>query len=75
MSDRRWLVIKASKALLSSDSQVAPASVLVDRSTGKIVKVVQGQEELQQEDAEVLELSPSQVLFPGLLDAHGNQVG
>lgn len=71
MSDRRWLVIKASKALLSSDSQVAPASVLVDRSTGKIVKVVQGQEELQQEDAEVLELSPSQVLFPGLLDAHG----
>lgn len=71
MSDRRWLVIKTSKALLSSDSQVAPASVLVDRSTGKIVKVVQGQEELQQEDAEVLELSPSQVLFPGLLDAHG----
>ena len=71
MSDRRWLVIKAEKALVSSDSQVAPASVLVDRSTGKIVKVVQGQE-LEQEDAEVLELSSSQVLFPGLLDAHGN---
>lgn len=69
MSDR-WLVIKASKALLSSDSEVAPASVLVDRSTGKIVKVVQGQD-LQQEGAEVLELSSSQVLFPGLLDAHG----
>ncbi|KAI8576197.1 hypothetical protein K450DRAFT_258069 [Umbelopsis ramanniana AG] len=67
------LLIKASSAVLSPSQDKAPASVLVDKSTGKIIEIAIGDAELStamSDDVEVCELNDNQVLIPGLVDAH-----
>lgn len=73
-SSPRYLLVKAPRAVLSADdSQVCAASVLVDRETGKIVKVATGTDTVSdiRQDVEEMQLNNDQVLFPGLVDAHG----
>jgi allantoinase len=68
------LLIKANSAVLSPSQDKAPASVLVDKSTGKIIDIAIGDAELStalSDDVEVCELKDNQVLIPGLVDAHG----
>ncbi|KAI9274777.1 allantoinase [Phascolomyces articulosus] len=68
---RPFLLVKAQKAILSSEDKEAPATVLVDRATGKITKVATGNESIEvKEDMDVIELQADQVLIPGLVDAH-----
>ncbi|KAL0092540.1 allantoinase [Phycomyces blakesleeanus] len=73
-SECRWLLVKAQKAVLSPSHDISPASVLVDRTTGKVIEVTTGNKALvTQTDptkTEVMVLSKDQVLIPGLLDAH-----
>ncbi|KAI8145231.1 allantoinase [Fennellomyces sp. T-0311] len=67
----RWLLVKAQKAILSSQDNACTASVLVDRTTGKIAQVATGNGTIAvTDDTEVIELENDQVLIPGLVDAH-----
>jgi len=68
------LLIKANAAILSPSQESAPASILVDRTTGKIIEIATGNAEMLTaipQDVEVCELKDNQVLIPGLVDAHG----
>ena len=69
---RPFLLVKAQKAVLSSENDMAPATVLVDRTTGKITQVATDNETIKvKDDMDVIELQDDQVLIPGLVDAHG----
>ncbi|ORZ01577.1 allantoinase [Syncephalastrum racemosum] len=72
MSESRWLLIKADKAVLSPETKPGPAVVLVDRTTGKIEQVATGPDAKvdDKQDVQVIELSNGQVLMAGLVDAH-----
>ena len=72
---RPFLLVKAQKAVLSSENSVAPAAVLVDRTTGKITQVATGNDTITvKDDMDVIELQDDQVLIPGLVDAHGKYI-
>lgn len=73
MSESRWLLIKAEKAVLSPETKPGPAVVLVDRTTGKIEQVATGPDAKvdDKQDVQVVELANGQVLMAGLVDAHG----
>ena len=72
---RPFLLVKAQKAVLSSENNVAPATVLVDRTTGKITQVATGNDTITaKDDMDVIELQDDQVLIPGLVDAHGKYI-
>ncbi|KAG2176161.1 hypothetical protein INT43_005394 [Umbelopsis isabellina] len=67
------LLVKANSAVLSPTHENAPAQILVDKSTGKIVDVAVGNAELSSaipENVEIIELKDNQLLVPGLVDAH-----
>lgn len=72
---QRYLLVKAQNAILNAQHTQAPAQVLIDRSTGKVIEVVLENKTLEtkvnEQDLEVIELEQDQVLMPGLLDAHG----
>lgn len=71
------LLVKANSAVLSPSHEKAPAQILVDKSTGKIVDVAVGNAELSSaipEDVEIIELKENQLLVPGLVDAHGKYI-
>ncbi|KAG0173127.1 hypothetical protein DFQ28_011584 [Apophysomyces sp. BC1034] len=73
MAQTRWLLIKAKQAVLSPHHTTSPASVLVDRHTGKVVQVNDNPSLVtfvHEQDLEILELTEDQVLMPGLVDAH-----
>lgn len=68
------MLIKAKDAVLSPSQDIAPASILVDRATGKIVDIGRGNADISTpipEGVEICELKDNQVLVPGLIDAHG----
>jgi allantoinase len=71
--NQSYLVIKAQNAILSPQHQKAPAEVLVDQSTGKIVEIATDNKKLTTvvNDTEVIELAEDQLLMAGLVDAHG----
>ncbi|KAF7726727.1 hypothetical protein EC973_008501 [Apophysomyces ossiformis] len=73
MSSNRWLLVNAKNAILSAQHSSAPASILIDRLTGKVAQVGDSPSSLHsipEQDLEVMDLSEDQVLMPGLVDAH-----
>ncbi|KAI7863594.1 allantoinase [Spinellus fusiger] len=73
MPQCRWLIIKADRAILSPLHEISPASVLIDRSTGKIVQVATDKplvHSVHPSQIETIVLEPDQMLIPGLVDSH-----
>ena len=72
---KTYLLVKAQKAILSPQHTEAPAEVLIDQHTGKIVKIATGDNKINtpttEDKVEVITLDESQLLMPGLIDAHG----
>ncbi|KAI8078043.1 allantoinase [Gilbertella persicaria] len=71
---RRYLLIKAQKAILSPQHQQAPVEVLVDQTTGKIIEIALDGKTcttvIEANQTEVIQLKQDQLLMPGLVDAH-----
>lgn len=78
VSPHRFLLVKAQNAILSAEYTQAPAEVLIDQSTGKIVEIALDSNKcstvVSEGDLEIIELEENQLLMPGLVDAHGNRV-
>jgi allantoinase len=74
---QRFLLVKAQNAILSAKHTQAPAEVLIDHSTGKIVEIALENKKcttvVSEGDLEVIELEDNQLLMPGLVDAHGKE--
>jgi allantoinase len=75
VSPQRYLLVKAQNAILSPKHTQAPAEVLIDQSTGKIVEIALENKKctttVSEGDLEVIQLEDNQLLMPGLVDAHG----
>lgn len=72
---QRYLLVKAPKAILSSQHSQAPAEVLINQTTGKIVEIALDNKKctavVSEDHLEVIQLDDDQLLMPGLVDAHG----
>lgn len=74
MTQSRYLLVKAQKAILSPNHTEQPVQVLIDQEAGKIIEIAVEKEcktVVSQDVLEVIELDDNQVLMPGLVDAHG----
>ncbi|KAL9539445.1 hypothetical protein MBANPS3_010251 [Mucor bainieri] len=71
---QRYLLVKAPKAILSSQHSQAPAEVLINQTTGKIVEIALDNKKcataVNEDQLEVIQLEDDQLLMPGLVDAH-----
>ncbi|KAI8384071.1 allantoinase [Blakeslea trispora] len=71
---RQYLLIKAPAAILSPEHKQAPAEVLIDETTGKIVEIaLDGNKCISvanETEIKVIQLDRDQLLMPGLVDAH-----
>ncbi|KAF9566750.1 allantoinase [Agrocybe pediades] len=69
-----YLLCTGSRVLLPGADQLSPASILIDKSSGKIIQVQQGELSPDQLGLEVLAVEWIQagqsVVLPGLVDAH-----
>lgn len=72
---QRFLLVKAQNAILSPKHTQAPAEILIDQTTGKIVEIALDNNKcktvVNEENVEVITLDDNQLLMPGLVDAHG----
>ncbi|RUS16952.1 hypothetical protein BC937DRAFT_90610, partial [Endogone sp. FLAS-F59071] len=64
------LIITAKNIVLSPDTPPASLAILVDRDTGKVVRIEKDRTELGVSSAEVWELDDDIVVMPGVVDAH-----
>ena len=75
---QRYLLVKAQNAILSSQHTQAPAEVLINQTTGKIVEIALDNKKcttvVSEDNLEVIQLDDNQLLMPGLVDAHGKSV-
>lgn len=66
-----YLLVKASKAILSPQHTTSATQVLIDQDSGKIVQIGDKIESPKDASVQVLTLEHDQLLMPGLVDAHG----
>lgn len=75
---QRYLLVKAQNAILSSQHAQAPAEVLINQTTGKIVEIALDNKKcatvVSEDNLQVIQLDDNQLLMPGLVDAHGKSV-
>ncbi|CEP07227.1 hypothetical protein [Parasitella parasitica] len=71
---QRFLLVKAPNAILSSQHTQAPAEVLINQATGKIVEIALDNNKcttvVSEDNLETIQLDDDQLLMPGLVDAH-----
>lgn len=75
---QHYLLVKAQNAILSSQHAQAPAEVLINQTTGKIVEIALDNKKcttvVSEDNLQVIQLDDNQLLMPGLVDAHGKSV-
>ncbi|KAI8993476.1 allantoinase [Pilobolus umbonatus] len=71
---KRYVLIKAHRGILSPFHEISPVSIFIDRSTGKIVNMLDKVEcnmgMISSDEIEIIQLEEDQLVMPGLIDAH-----